>query len=43
MFWGDRYSLVQDPFGYMWAITTVQQVLAPADVAARLSAPAGGK
>jgi len=43
MFWGDRYSLVQDPFGYMWAIITVQQVLAPAEIAARLSAPAGGK
>jgi PhnB protein len=43
MFWGDRYSLVQDPFGYMWAITTVQQVLTPAEVAERLKTPVGGK
>ena len=43
MFWGDRYSLVQDPFGYTWAITKVQEVLSPADVAARLNAPVGGR
>jgi len=41
MFWGDRYSLVQDPFGYMWAITAVQEVLSPADIAARLNTPVG--
>ena len=40
MFWGDRYGLVQDPFGYMWAITAVQDVLAPGEIAARLSATA---
>ena len=43
MFWGDRYSLVQDPFGYMWAITTVQEVLTPEEVAARLNVPVGRK
>ena len=43
MFWGDRYGLVQDPFGYMWAITTVREVLAPNEIAARLSAPVGEK
>ncbi|SPF51888.1 PhnB domain protein [Candidatus Sulfopaludibacter sp. SbA4] len=43
MFWGDRYGLVQDPFGYMWAITTVQEVLKPAEIATRLSAAAGGR
>ena len=36
MFWGDRYSLIQDPFGYMWAITTVQAVLAPEEIALRI-------
>jgi len=41
MFWGDRYSLVQDPYGHMWAITTVLEVLAPAAIAARLNAMAG--
>ena len=43
MFWGDRYGLVQDPFGYMWAITTVQEVLLPAEIAARLKTTAGGR
>lgn len=43
MFWGDRYSLVQDPFGYMWAITTVQEVLTPEEIAARLNVPVGRK
>jgi PhnB protein len=37
MFWGDRYSLVQDPFGYMWAIVAVQEVLTPLEIATRLN------
>jgi PhnB protein len=37
MFWGDRYSLLQDPFGYMWAIVTVNEVLAPDQIAERLN------
>jgi uncharacterized glyoxalase superfamily protein PhnB len=45
MFWGDRYSLLQDPFGYLWALTRVNEVLTPEQVAARLKsfAPIGGK
>jgi PhnB protein len=43
MFWGDRYSLVQDPFGYMWAITAVQEVLTPGEAAARLNVPSERK
>ncbi len=43
MFWGDRYSLVQDPFGHTWAITTVKEVLTPQEIAARLNAPVGRK
>lgn len=43
MFWGDRYGLVQDPFGHVWALTTVQEILAPAEVAARLKTPVGGR
>ena len=39
MFWGDRYSLVQDPFGYTWAIVAVNEILTPAEVAARLNLP----
>jgi PhnB protein len=40
---GDRYGLVEDPFGHVWALTTVQEILAPAEVAARLKIPVGGK
>lgn len=29
MFWGDRYSVVQDPFGHAWAIATPGE---PADM-----------
>jgi PhnB protein len=27
MFWGDRYSMVEDPFGYRWAMATTKQSL----------------
>jgi PhnB protein len=43
MFWGDRYSLLQDPFGYMWAIVAVQEVLSPQQVAKRINASIGGR
>ena len=43
MFWGDRYSLVQDPFGHTWAITAVNEVLAPEQVAARLKSLTGAR
>jgi uncharacterized glyoxalase superfamily protein PhnB len=43
MFWGDRYSLLQDPFGCMWAITTVNEVLKPDQVAARLAGQPAGR
>jgi len=43
MFWGDRYSLVQDPFGYLWAITSVLEVLNPGKVAERLGVSSMGK
>lgn len=42
MFWGDRYSMVQDPFGYVWALVTVREVLTPEEVAGRLNSMAGG-
>lgn len=29
MFWGDRYGLLEDPFGHRWAIFTPQRVLSP--------------
>lgn len=36
MFWGDRYGWVRDPFGHVWALTTVQQVLSPKEVERRM-------
>jgi uncharacterized glyoxalase superfamily protein PhnB len=36
MFWGDRYGWVQDPFGHMWALCTVQEVLTQGQVEARM-------
>lgn len=27
MFWGDRYSMVEDPSGYRWAMATTKQTL----------------
>jgi PhnB protein len=25
MFWGDRYGVVQDPFGHCWSLATPQR------------------
>ena len=36
MFWGDRYALIRDPFGQAWALTSVREILAPAEIATRM-------
>lgn len=36
MFWGDRYGWVRDPFGHVWALSTVKEVLTPQQVEDRL-------
>ena len=36
MFWGDRYGWVRDPFGHMWALCTIQEVLSPEEIATRI-------
>jgi uncharacterized glyoxalase superfamily protein PhnB len=36
MFWGDRYGWVRDPFGHMWALATIQEVLSPGEIDNRL-------
>ena len=36
MFWGDRYGWVRDPFGHVWALTTVKEILSPAEIEQRL-------
>ena len=33
-FWGDRYGLVEDPFGHQWALATHKQDFTPEQIAA---------
>ena len=32
MFWGDRYGIVEDPFGHQWSIATPQRELSEAEL-----------
>jgi uncharacterized glyoxalase superfamily protein PhnB len=32
MFWGDRYGVLQDPFGHKWAIATQKRDLTPEQI-----------
>jgi uncharacterized glyoxalase superfamily protein PhnB len=34
MFWGDRYGIVQDPFGHMWSIATHMRDVSPEELRA---------
>lgn len=34
MFWGDRYGVVEDPFGHQWSIATPQRELSAQELAA---------
>ena len=34
MFWGDRYGLVQDPFGHNWSVATHIRDLSPKEIQA---------
>jgi uncharacterized glyoxalase superfamily protein PhnB len=36
MFWGDRYGWVRDPFGHVWALCKVKEVLTPEQIEGRL-------
>ncbi len=42
MFWGDRYGWVRDPFGHVWALCCVQEVLTPEQIELRLRETAAG-
>jgi secreted protein with Ig-like and vWFA domain len=44
MFWGDRYGVLQDPFGHRWSVATPQRAMSAADIAAALASmpPAPG-
>ena len=35
MFWGDRFGVVQDPYGHKWSIATRTEELAPDQIAER--------
>jgi hypothetical protein len=35
MFWGDRYGMVRDPFGHLWAIATHKEDLTDEELDAR--------
>jgi uncharacterized glyoxalase superfamily protein PhnB len=36
MFWGDRYGVVQDPFGHKWSFSTRQKNLTPEEMRAAM-------
>jgi len=38
MFWGDRYGMVEDPFGHQWAIAMHQHDYTPEEIAANAEA-----
>jgi len=33
MFWGDRYGIVEDPYGHKWSVATHQRDLSPQQIA----------
>ena len=39
MFWGDRYGIVEDPFGHLWSIATHVRDMSPEEI--RQAMPAG--
>ncbi len=43
MFWGDRYGWVGDPFGHVWALSKVNEVLSVQEIEDRLRGFAGQK
>jgi PhnB protein len=38
MFWGDRMSRIEDPFGHQWAIATAKEKVSPKEMARRMAA-----
>jgi PhnB protein len=37
MFWGDRYGIVKDPYGHLWAIATHIRDVSPEEIQAAVS------
>lgn len=42
MFWGDRYAVVEDPFGHRWSIGTHVEDVSPEEMDRRAKASFGG-
>jgi PhnB protein len=38
MFWGDRFSRIEDPYGHQWAIATAKEKVTPKQMARRMAA-----
>ena len=32
MFWGDRYAVLEDPFGHRWSVATRPKDLSPEEI-----------
>jgi uncharacterized glyoxalase superfamily protein PhnB len=37
MFWGDRYGIVEDPFGHRWSMATHIRDVSPEEMAAEMA------
>jgi PhnB protein len=42
-FWGDRYGILEDPFGHRWSIATMIEDLAPGEIQRRSAAHERGE
>ena len=42
MFWGTRYAMIQDPFGYRWAVSELVEELTPEEMDRRAKEAMGG-
>lgn len=41
MFWGDRYGIVEDPFGHRWSVATHIRDVSPEEIRAAVAEEAG--
>jgi len=41
MFWGDRYGILEDPFGHSWSIATHQRDLTSKEIKAAMQDACG--
>ena len=41
MFWGDRYGMIEDPFGHQWSVATHQRDLTPEQIQEAMAAGRG--